>query len=125
MKILLADDDSKIHLIMRVWLGKNAHEVTTVTNGREALALLQAGRFDGLIADVNMPLLNGKELMRQVLTLADPPGMIILLTSRCDTDRIRAEIASDRVHIYNKPFSPRALSELIEKLGRHEEILHE
>ena len=117
MKILFADDDSKIHVIVKLWLGRNGHDVLTARNGQEALAQLEKGGFDGLITDVNMPLMNGVELVKQSLQLSDPPELIVVMTSRCDIPQLQHQINSERVHLFSKPFSPRALAKLIEKLS--------
>jgi len=118
MKILLADDDSKIHLIVQLWLRRNGHDVVSVYNGRDALTKLREGDFDGLITDVNMPLLKGVDLVKQTLLLPLVPRMIIVLTSRCDLAQLKQDLDDPRVHIFNKPFSPSALAELIESLSR-------
>ena len=117
MKILLADDDSKIHIVVQLWLNRNGHDVDNAQNGREALAQLQQQHYDVLIADVNMPLMNGVELVRAALELPDTPALIMVLTSRCDTAELKREIGSDRVHLFNKPFSPQALIDMIEELS--------
>ncbi|MCF7958043.1 MAG: response regulator [Phycisphaerae bacterium] len=118
MKLLLADDDSKIHLIVKMWLNRSGHDVTSVRNGQEALDLIREEYFDGLITDANMPLMTGMELIKYVLLLPDPPDMIVLLTSRCDVKEIKADINSEKVHLFNKPFSPSALTGLIETLRK-------
>ena len=117
MRILLADDDPKLQVIMQLWLRRGGHEIEAVLNGQEALDRLQKRRFDGLITDVNMPLLSGVELVKSVLQLPAKPGLIVMLTSRCDTAELTQDINSDRVHILTKPFSPAALAELVEKLN--------
>ena len=117
MKILLADDDPKIHVIISMWLSKNGHQVVRVEDGREALAKIQEEFFDGLITDVNMPNLNGVELVKAVLALRQPPVFIVVLTSRCDVSQLQKELASASVHVFNKPFSPAALTNLIENLN--------
>jgi len=117
MRILLADDDSKIHLIVKMWLGKKGHDVTTVTNGRDALEKLQTQHYDILITDVNMPLKNGVELVQEALPLPDSPPLMIMMTSRCDRENLAAQLDVNRVHLFNKPFSPADLAELVEKLA--------
>lgn len=116
MKILFADDDSKLHIIVKLWLQKNGIEMDSAYNGRDALDKLQSGSYDGLISDVNMPLINGIELIKQALQLPTPPPMIIMLTSRCDLGQLGDQIDLSRVHIFNKPFSPAKLIDLINKL---------
>jgi len=117
MKLLFADDDAKLHLIVRLWLEKNAMKMDSVFNGQEALRQLESQTYDGLITDVNMPLLNGIELVQKTLALPNCPALIILLTSRCDLGELKEEIDSSRVHLFNKPFSPAKLLELIQKLS--------
>ncbi|MBN1765013.1 MAG: response regulator [Sedimentisphaerales bacterium] len=125
MKILLADDDRRLHLVVKMWLERNGHEVTSVFNGSEALEKLEAEPFDGLITDVNMPLMKGMDLVKEVLQLPEKPELIIVLTSRCDMKEIEQDINSDLVHHFNKPFSPSALAELIEQLSQRKENQNE
>ena len=117
MKILLADDDPKIHFIVKLWLSKNGHEVETINNGRSALEKLSKGDFDILITDVNMPLMNGVELVRSVLRLNEHPKLIVVMTSRCDTNQLQKEFETSAVIFINKPFSPAGLSEKIERFS--------
>jgi len=118
MKILFADDELKLHVIMDLWLKRNNHQVTTVRDGKEALEKLRQSNFDCLISDVNMPEIDGMELVTQSLLLDDPPRLIILLTSRCDMEKLRQKFDASRVHIFNKPFSPEKLTQLIEELDK-------
>ena len=116
MKILLADDDPKIHLVVRMWFEKKGHDVTSVHNGKDALETLKDQEFDVLVSDVNMPLMNGIDLAKNILTSRLQPELIVLLTSRCDHVRLKDQFDSDKVHLYSKPFSPALLADLIDKL---------
>lgn len=116
MRILLADDDSKIHLVVQMWLRRRGYETVSVSNGREALAQIDQQRFDVLISDINMPLMNGLDLARAVVSHPHAPGLIIMLTSRCDGTDLARQFDSPRLHWLNKPFSPQELTNLIEKL---------
>ena len=122
MKILLADDDPFIHHIVALWLNRNGHEVSSAYNGSEALAKLKESCFEGLITDVNMPLMKGIDLVKEVLQLPQKPNLIVVLTSRCDTGQLKKELNNSNVHLFNKPFSPSTLTELIERL--HKENQH-
>jgi len=117
MKILFADDDWKIHLIMGLWFQKKSYAFEGARNGQEALEKLDASSFDFLITDVNMPLINGNELVDRVLKRDDAPGMIVVLTSRCDGSQLQEHFGDSRVHIFNKPFSPAALTNVIDQFA--------
>ena len=121
MRILLADDDPKIHLIVKLWLQRNKHQVDSVNNGVEALEKIKQEKYDCLITDVNMPLMKGVDLIKAALPLENQPPLIILMTSRCDLGELKAEIDSAQVHLFNKPFSPASLAELIENLSTKQE----
>ena len=116
MNVLFADDDLKMHLILTLWLKKHAHQVDCVSNGKKALQLLEKQTYDILITDINMPLVNGVELIHQAMKLLTTPPLIIVLTSRCDIPELRKEIADASIHLFSKPFSPSALMELIDEL---------
>lgn len=58
-KILVADDNRTNRNVLGAILGSAGHEVTMVTDGDEALDALEAGSFDILLLDINMPRLNG------------------------------------------------------------------
>jgi two-component system chemotaxis response regulator CheY len=113
MKILFVDDDPILHGIVNLWLTKNGHVMESANNGAEALDLLQSDDYDVLITDVNMPLMNGVELVKETIKLPSPPPLIIVLTSRCDLPLLRDNIDSTTVLLFNKPFNPTKLIALI------------
>lgn len=117
MKILLVDDDHKIHLVVKMWLNRNGHVVESAYNGQEALERLKNEVFQGLITDVNMPLMKGVDLVNAIQQLPNKPQMIVLLTSRCDINQMREQLESTDVHLLNKPFSPAVLAELFENIS--------
>lgn len=67
-RILIADDEARVRLIMHDSLQKfdDEYEVVTVSNGVEAVRHLEDGRFDLVITDVRMPRMNGVELTRAI-----------------------------------------------------------
>ncbi|MGE4291495.1 MAG: ATP-binding protein [Desulfovibrio sp.] len=66
LRILLAEDDRVSGLAMKRFLRKLGHTPMTASNGREALELLRKERFDAVLMDIQMPLLNGLELTRMI-----------------------------------------------------------
>jgi CheY-like chemotaxis protein len=61
LKILLAEDNPVNQTILVKMLEKRGHETTVAQNGLEAVAALQAGTFDLLLMDIQMPLMDGFE----------------------------------------------------------------
>ena len=102
--------------LVNILLMRNGHDVSAAQNGKEALEMLRSERFDGLITDVNMPLMRGIDLVKHTLELPDHPDFMVVLTSRCDLSELGQKVNSPKVHFFNKPFSPGALAELIQEL---------
>ena len=70
-KILLVDDSPEMRDVLRAMLQIEGHEVTTATNGAEALALLRSGVApEVIILDLTMPVMSGWEFRLE--QLGDP-----------------------------------------------------
>ena len=66
LTILMIDDESAMQKILRQYF-KDKHEVMTHNNGREALIWLYQGNLpDIIIADINMPILNGQDFIAEI-----------------------------------------------------------
>lgn len=82
-RILLVDDEPTQRLIMARLLKRAGYEVETAGNGREALAKLEAGDFQLMITDWEMPEMDGIALCSAVRSLKNKAYVyIILLTAR-------------------------------------------
>lgn len=82
-RILLVEDNEMNLDVMQRRLSKRGYDVTSATNGREALALLEEQRFDLALFDVMMPEVSGLEALAEVRkthSLADLP--VIMVTAK-------------------------------------------
>jgi two-component system chemotaxis response regulator CheY len=71
MRIFVVDDSATMVMSLKTALTMNGFEVETACNGREALDKLQSGLKPNLIlTDVNMPVMGGMELIRNVRSIA-------------------------------------------------------
>ena len=114
--VVLAEDDAHILRVVSIWLKQNHHTVFEATNGRQALSLVLEHRPDILITDVNMPVMDGIELVKACHAEALPRMGTIVLTSRCDQSEIHASLDALRVTLHAKPFSPSRLMTEVEQL---------
>lgn len=78
-RILIADDDPLLRLLLKRRLEGAGHEVASAENGREALRLIEEQpAFDLVITDILMPELDGLELIRELRRRTCPPRIIAL-----------------------------------------------
>jgi len=76
--ILVVDDEASLRFFLSEELAGEGYQVYTAANGQEALALLKAQSMDLAIVDLQMPGINGLELMAEIEKMADPPELIML-----------------------------------------------
>jgi len=103
-RILLADDDKGTRDVVRRALELDGHKVVTADDGSEAQALVQAGGFDLLVTDVQMPGLDGISLAKRLNV--SRPGLRVLLMSGYPEhlERGITEIGG-RIEVLTKPCS--------------------
>ena len=109
---LVAEDDRALADILRLALSKAGYQVSVAHDGRKALQLAQASRFDVIVSDYQMPHLNGEQLLAAVRSAGASQRAVLLLCSaktyELESERLRDELALAAV--FYKPFS---LHELI------------
>lgn len=109
-KILVVDDEPDIVELVTYNLKKEGFEVTSATDGEEALTKIRKGEFNLIVLDLMLPGIQGMELCR---IIRNDPGTenlpIIMLTAKGEeVDRVLGlEIGAD--DYISKPFSPREL----------------
>ena len=78
-KILLVDDEEGIHLLYREELEEEGYEVHSALTGEDALEKLKIISPDLVILDINMPGMNGIEVLRQMKEMN--PKLPVVLSS--------------------------------------------
>src|SRR5262245_34795197 len=77
-RILVAEDEANLRLVIQKELQRLGHNVEVAPDGEAALRVLEEGSFDVLLCDINMPHMNGMELLRRSQERANPPEAIML-----------------------------------------------
>ena len=117
-KRILAVDDSKTMREMVSFTLKGAgYEVVEAEDGQAALNLLGGARIDAVITDLNMPNMNGFELIRALR--ADPAYKftpILMLTTEGDGSKKEEGKAAGATGWIVKPFNPEKLVEVVKKV---------
>jgi two-component system, cell cycle response regulator CpdR len=103
-RILIAEDEEALRGFVRRALADVGHDVTVAADGAEALDLLGRGKFDLLLADIKMPLMDGIALA--LAAARDYPDLVILLMTGYADQRERAHGLDALIHdVITKPFT--------------------
>ena len=117
LKILVADDESRMRKLVKDFLLKSNFEVLEAEDGSQALDLFYATKDIALIIlDVMMPKMDGFEVCREIRQTSQVP--IIMLTAKGDE---RDELQGFQIGVdeyITKPFSPKILVARVEAVLR-------
>jgi DNA-binding response OmpR family regulator len=117
-KVLLCDDEIHILRAAEIKISRAGYDVRIAHDGQEAWEAIQADRPDVLVTDLHMPRCDGLELTARIrgnAQLKDVP--IVMLTAK-GFELPKQELIDKWgiVDILPKPFSPRELVGLIDKI---------
>ena len=113
-RILIVDDEVSIRLSLEEALTKDGYNVVTAESGAEALSLIKADNFDLVITDLNMPEMDGLELLGHIFKtpeLSDTP--VIVITSAGNTKQREKMIKLGAIAILSKPITPTDISDAV------------
>jgi two-component system, chemotaxis family, chemotaxis protein CheY len=119
-RFLVVDDFAPMREIVRKVLqemGYDAFNIQEANDGSTALPLLQAGTFDMLITDWNMPKMAGIELLRAVRADAKLARLpVLMVTAEVKREQIIAATQAGVNGYIIKPFTARALADKVQKI---------
>lgn len=120
--ILIVDDSITTRTLERHILERAGYGVRLANDGQEALGVMRANRFDLIVADVDMPKLDGISMVRAMRNESELESLpVILVTSRDDqSDRQRGLAAGAQAYIVKGRFDQdELLSTIARLLGEH------
>lgn len=115
-RVLLVDDSPTTRSFAAAALEADGVEVVEARSGFEALKLLPSGEFHAVVTDINMPDINGLEVIKYTRNHAryrETP-VIIISTEGRETDRERAMKLGANEYLV-KPFTPEELVAMVRK----------
>ena len=116
-RILIVDDEPHVSRVLKLTLERAGYAVRTEPDGQAALASVLAEPPDAMITDIQMPRLNGRELLKMLHELMPersfPVMVMTSMTAREERDWVRE---MPGIEFLEKPLSPR---QLIVRLSDH------
>lgn len=115
--ILTADDTATMRQMISFTLGSAGHDVMQAMDGVEALAMARARKFDLIIADINMPNMDGISLVKSLRDLPEYKFTpILILTTESQTERRQQGKTAGATGWIVKPFNPEQLLTVVKKV---------
>lgn len=103
--ILVVDDENQLRLTLALILKQDGYQVQTAANATEALQCLQEGPFDLMFLDLNMPGMNGIDLLVEIHRLF-PKLPVLILTAHATLDSAIQAVRLGARDYLIKPIDP-------------------
>ncbi|OGI44436.1 MAG: Fis family transcriptional regulator [Candidatus Muproteobacteria bacterium RIFCSPHIGHO2_01_FULL_65_16] len=115
--IMTVDDTASMRQMISFTLNSAGHEVTQASDGEEALKHARKKKFDLVIADINMPNMDGITLVKQLRDLPEYKftPILMLTTESQEAKRQQGKSAGATGWIV-KPFNPEQLLNVVKKV---------
>ena len=112
--VLVAEDEPLVRMVTVEILRESGYDVMEAGDGLEALEVFRASAVDFLITDIQMPRMNGYQLVETVIQRW--PKVKILLVTGYARDSVPAVIANAPISTIHKPFDIDRLPGLVAEL---------
>ena len=124
MRILIVDDSAMMRSIIKRIIKLADVPVEAIfeaSNGAEGLAVLEAQDVQLLLTDINMPVMSGAEMLREIASNDRWRRLSRVIISTDGSDARREEAADLDVRCYlEKPFSPEVLRDVLNEVADNE-----
>lgn len=121
MKVLFADDEIHLQELIAAELPRMGHTVTVCPDGLTAVAAIEKETFDCIIVDLDMPGLNGIDVIRRTKEL-DPTTEAIVLTGKGSTDTAISALRLGAFEYLQKPCKLVDLKALLQRVAVRREL---
>ena len=115
LRTLIVDDSSVMRKIVARALqqgGVLLAEIIEAGNGSEALEILRRQKVDLILSDINMPVMDGLEFVRNLKDVQNAQGVpVVMITTEGSESHVREAISSGAKGYIRKPFTPDQMKE--------------
>ena len=120
LKLLFADDEAALQELMSLEIPRMGHEVTVCPDGGTAVAALQRNTYDCIIVDLDMPGMNGLEVIQHCQDLA-PETDTVVLTGKASYDAVLGALKLGAFDFLTKPCKLLELKALLARIASKRE----
>ena len=121
LKILVVDDEPDYCEVLRMILLEEQYRVTTCSNGKEALKILEKDDYDLVVTDLMMPDMNGDELLHEI-NKTKPSTEVIIMTAYGTIEKAVATMKEGAYTYITKGSAPEELIFEIKRLSNTKQM---
>ncbi|WP_421774999.1 response regulator [Gracilimonas sp.] len=125
LNVLIVDDCQVMRMVIRRTVelcGFEINQIIEAENGKEALDLIRRKEFGLIVADLNMPVMSGAEMLAHI-KLDPSTCRIPILTVSAESNDVKVDIVRDLgTEFLHKPFAPETLRNKVLKLLNKDSI---
>ncbi|MFB3922043.1 MAG: response regulator [Terriglobia bacterium] len=111
-RILIAEDEPLVHDLVRSILDPARHDLTSVSDGIEAVEHLERETFDLVLLDIGLPRMDGFGVLDRLKILA-PETKVVIMTGDATPANLVRSLRERACQLLKKPFAPDALREAV------------
>ena len=119
LHVLIVEDHPVNRMILEAWMGSAGHASSTAENGQVAVDVASGQRFDLIVMDVNMPVMDGLAATRAIRAVAglnaETPIVVLSASARREDHEAGLEAGADAY--LNKPIDFAALARVMNRVG--------
>ncbi len=115
LQVLYVEDDKETQINTILILENFFHHITVASNGAEGLEAFNTKRFDLVLSDINMPVMDGMEFVKAIRSQGDDVA-IVLISAYDDKEYLLSAIEKGVSGYLIKPFDMNTLQEVLEKV---------
>lgn len=123
-RLLVVDDEENVVEILKDLFEENPYDVDTVTTGESALDALASHRYDLLLTDINLPGVNGLEVVKAAKE-ADPEMVVIVITGYASTGTAIDALRQGAYDYITKPFDLWEVDQIVARGLQSRRLLEE
>ena len=121
-KLLVVDDEKNLRLVVQKEMSRQGHDVEEAADGEAAWEILEAEDFDVLLCDINMPRLDGIELLRRTRERCQNPPEVIMLTGQATVESAIEAMKLGAYDYLTKPYRIGELSALVTAAAEKQQL---
>lgn len=115
INILVVEDDSDLREVLSEFMARKVKNVFSAANGQEAMEVINSQKIDIVLSDVQMPVMDGIELLESIMAKSGHQPKVLLATGHSSITEAEA-ISKGAKMLINKPFSFDMLENIIKGL---------